>query len=65
MCVDARNALPKLSWLGDVYDSSFPIHVDEDALTVTVDGGVQTRVLLDYLATHMCAAEKHDHLQHD
>ncbi|CAL8469269.1 g8810 [Coccomyxa elongata] len=50
-----RNALPKLSWLGDVYDSSFPIHVDEDAQTVTVDGGVQTRVLLDYLATHITA----------
>lgn len=33
--------------------------MDEDAQTVTVDGGVQTRVLLDYLATHMCAAERH------
>lgn len=51
-----RNALPRWSWLGNLYDSTFPIHVDEDSQTVTVQGGVQTRVLLDYLATHMCAA---------
>ncbi|KAK9908511.1 hypothetical protein WJX75_008992 [Coccomyxa subellipsoidea] len=47
------NALPRWSRLGNLYDSTFPIHVDEDAQTVTVQGGVQTRVLLDFLATHI------------
>lgn len=55
-----RNALPRESWLGELYDSAFPIQVDEDAQTVTVQGGVQTRVLLDFLATHMCATQLHD-----
>lgn len=29
---------------------SFPIQVDEDALTVTVAAGIPQRILLDYLS---------------
>lgn len=47
-----RNALPATA-VFDQYDASFPIQVDEDARTVTVQGGVQTRVLLDFLAEYM------------
>ena len=36
-------------------DANFPIQVDEDAHTVVVQGGVQTRVLLDFLANYMYA----------
>ena len=48
-----RGALDK--WAITPLDASFPIQVDEDAHTVVVQGGVQTRVLLDYLANYMCA----------
>jgi FAD/FMN-containing dehydrogenase len=31
---------------------NYPVKVDEDKMTVTVQGGVITRVLLDYLAIY-------------
>ena len=33
---------------------SFPIQVDEPALTATVQAGVPQRILLDYLASYKC-----------
>lgn len=33
---------------------SFPIQVDEPALTATVQAGVPQRILLDYLAAYKC-----------
>ena len=52
-----RGALDK--WVFTPADASFPIQVDEDAHTVVVQGGVQTRVLLDFLAKFMCALHLH------
>ena len=52
--VVCRNALPDKSWFKEgVLAKELPIQVDEDEQTVTVEGGVQTRVLLDYLAHYM------------
>lgn len=52
--VVCRNALPDKSWFKEgVLAKELPIQVDEDEQTVTVEGGVQTRVLLDYLAHFM------------
>ena len=49
-----RNADPVSSWLREGGSTKgFPIQLDEDEETVTVEGGVQTRVLLDYLANAM------------
>jgi len=49
-----RNAQPDLSWFKPAnFTKNLPIQLDEDAETVTVEGGVQTRVLLDYLAKTM------------
>jgi FAD/FMN-containing dehydrogenase len=52
--VVCRNALPDKSWFREgALAKELPIQVDEDEQTVTVEGGVQTRVLLDYLAHYM------------
>ena len=49
-----RNADPVSGWLREgASTKSSPIRLDEDEETVTVEGGVQTRVLLDYLANAM------------
>ena len=49
-----RNADSTSGWLEEKRAAkSFPIQLNEDEATVTVEGGVQTRVLLDFLARAM------------
>ena len=53
-CTYCRNADPLSGWLTEGSPAKgFPIVLNEDEETVTVEGGVQTRVLLDYLANAM------------
>ena len=57
MRVPDRNAAPAIADFHNSVPPNFPIQVNESDATVTVEAGVSTRVLLDYLSDYMYGSQ--------